>query len=223
MLPKRLPVLLAVVSLPAVAILAWWGIVRLDLQRTPPPRWSVPAKGQICYGDADLAGARPGDPPPQPASDAPPGTLSPDRAALIAHHVINRQIGSPNLQYAFMYGEGPTLVQANFPDGKQRLAWRSISLITEDEYGMSGVAAAVYLDAATGEPLALVRGISVCEPSWSPLLRVATNKYFWQVWLQTGGLLLLLAAYVVVVLLIAGVAAGVGWLRLRRSQRRRPA
>lgn len=220
--PKRLLVLLAVVSLPAVAILAWWGVVRLDLLRTPAPRWSVPAKDQICYGDVDLAGARPGDPPPE-VSEAPPGILSPDRAALIAHHVIDQQIGSPNLAYVLMYSEGPTLVQATFPDGIRRLAWRIINLITQDEYGMSGVAAAVYLDAGTGEPLALVRGISVCEPSWSPLLRIEPNVYFWQIWLQTEGLPLLLAFYVVVVLLIWGAVAGLRWLRLRRRLHRRPA
>ncbi len=221
--PKRLLALLAVVSLPAVAILVWWGIVRLDLQRLPAPRWSLPAKDQICYEDADLAGARPGDPPPERVADSPPGTISPDRAAFIAYHVIDRHFGSPNLQNALTYGEGPTLVRATFPDGQPRLAWRIISLLTEDEFGMSGVAAAVYLDAGTGEPLALVRGIRVCEPSWSPLLRVTTNEYFWQTWLHTAGLPLLLAFYVVVVLLIAGVVAGLRWLRLRRGLRRRPA
>ncbi len=220
--PKRLLVLLAVVSLPAVAIVAWWGIVRLDVLRMPAPRWSVPAKDQICYGDVITVGARPGDPPPE-VSETPAGILSPDRAALIAYHVMARQVGSPDLVYVLMYSEGPTLVQATFPDGVRRLAWRFVSLITQDESGMSGVAAAVYLDAGTGEPLALVRGISVCEPSWSPLLRIEPNQYFWQIWLQTEGLPLLLAFYVVVVLLISGVVAGLRWLRLRYRLHRRPA
>lgn len=49
------------------------------------------------------------------------------------------------------YGEGPTLVQATFPDGERRLAWRRTDLISEGEMGMSGVAATVYLDAVMGE------------------------------------------------------------------------
>jgi len=84
-------------------------------------------------------------------------------------------------------------VQATFPDGKRRLVSRRISLMSQDELGMSGVAAAVYLDAATGEPLALIRDLFVCEPSWSPLFAYVDNKYVLRVWLQMSGQLVLLA------------------------------
>jgi len=118
---------------------------------------------------------------------------------------------------SFLYGEGegPTLVRATFPDGKRRLAWRRTSLISEDDIGMSGVAAAVYLDAATGAPLALVRDIYVCEPSWSPLFLSSNNEVHWAVWLQTSGQFLLLALYVAVVLFVVGVVLGIRWLRVR--------
>lgn len=214
--------LILLLSLPAVALLAWWGIVRLDLQRTPAPRWDLQAMGVICWGDHDLAGARPGDPPPQPVPQAPPGTLPAGRAALIAWHVLHEHGGVQALQPFLFYGEGPTLVQATFPDGERRLAWRRTNLISEDDTGMSGVAAAVYLDAATGEPLALVRDISVCEPSWSPLFLNVDNRYLLAVWLHTSGQLVLLALYGSVVLLIGGVVAGIRWLRARRRRSASP-
>ena len=83
---------------------------------------------------------------------------------------------------------------------------------------MSGVATAVYLDAATAEPLALVRGISVCEPSWSPLFLFAVNKRSMTVWLQTFGPFALLGLYVALVLLVVGMALGIRWLRTRRNR-----
>ena len=218
---RRAPFLIALLSLPAMALLAWWGLVQLDLQRIPAPRWDLQARGMICWGDYELVGARPGDPPPQRVSETPPGTLPASRAALIAWHVIRKHTGGQDLSSFPFYGQGPTLVQATFPDGEQRLAWRRVSLISEDEHGMSGVAAAVYLDAATGEPLALIRDIPVCEPSWSPLfLSSGSDKYLLTVWLQTSAQFVLLALYVAVVLFIVGVMLGIRWLR---AKRRRPA
>jgi hypothetical protein len=85
--------------------------------------------------------------------------------------------------------------------------------------GMSGVAAAVYLDAVTGEPLALVRDISVCEPSWSSLFMSPSNKHYLSVWMQTFGQFVLLGLYIPIVLLVAGVIFSVRWLRARRGHR----
>ncbi len=215
---KRLAVIIGLLSLPAVALLVWWAVVQIDLGRTPAPRWDLPAQGSICWGDIELAGARPGDPPPE-KSEIAPGIISPGRAALVAQYLVDKYVGGQDLWQSWMYGEGPTMVSATFPDGVSRLAWRRIALISQTEDGMSGVAAAVYLEANTGQPLALVRGISVCEPSWSPLL-MGGNAHFLTVWLQTSGQFALLAIYVALVLLVAGVVFGVRWLR---SRLRRPA
>jgi len=216
---KRRVVIIAVLSLPVVALLAWWEMVQLDLRRIPEPRWDVPAKGSICWGDSNLPGARPGDPPPE-LSEIPPGIVSPGRAALVAQYVIRKYAGGQAMPNDLLYGEGPTLVRATFPDGASRLAWRRISLLSEADDGMSGIAAAVYLEAATGKPLAVVRGISVCEPSWSPLFGPGGSPHFLTVWLQTSGQFVLLAIYAALVLFIAGVVFSVRWLR---SKRRRPA
>jgi hypothetical protein len=221
LLSKRIRLLIVLLCLPVVALLVWWGAVQLDLQRTPAPRWDLPALGMICWGDYDLAGARPGDPPPERVSETPPGTLPAGRAALIARHTFDKYVGGLDLNSFLLYGEGPTLVHATFPDGKTRLAWRCISLISEDDMGMSGVAAAVYLDATSGEPLALVRDIVVCEPSWSPLF-LSQGEYRFRVELQTSGQFVLLALYVAVVLLTAGVVSGIRWLRARHRRPVRP-
>lgn len=218
MLTRCIWLRIALLSLPVVALVAWRGIVQLDLQRIPAARWNLPAKDNICYGDRNLIGTRPGDPPPERVSETPPGTLSADRAALIAWHVIRKHTDVQPLQ-SFLYGEGPTLVRATFPDGERRLAWRRTLLISEDDIGMSGVAAAVYVDAATGEPLALVRDIYVCEPSWSPLFLSPSNEYHWAVWLQTSCQFVLLALYIAIVLLVVGVMFGIRWLRARCSRR----
>jgi hypothetical protein len=218
LLTRRIWLRIALLSLPAVALVAWRGIVELDLQRIPPVRWDLAARGSICYGDHNLIGTRPGDPPPERVSETPSGTLPADRAALIAWQVIRTHVGIQPFQ-SFLYGEGPTLVQATFPDGERRLAWRRTFLISEDDMGMSGVAAAAYVDAATGEPLALVRDIHVCEPSWSPLFMSSSNETYWAVWLQTSGQFFLLALYIAVVLFVVGVILGIRWLRTRRRGR----
>lgn len=218
MLTRRIWLRIALLSLPAVALLAWRGIVQLNLQRIPAARWDLPARDSICYGDRDLIGTRPGDPPPERVSETPPRTLPADRATLIAWHVIRTQVDvHPFIN--FLYGEGPTLVRATFPDGERRLAWRRTLLISEDDMGMSGVAAAVYLDAETGEPLALVRDIYVCEPSWSPLFMSGSMNHHLTVWLLTFGQFYLLALYVAIVLLVAGVIFSIRWLRARRGRR----
>jgi hypothetical protein len=222
LLTRRIWLRVALLSLPAVALIAWRGIVALDLRRIPPARWNLEARDRICYGDRDLVGTRPGDPPPERVSETPPGTLPADRAALIAWHVIRKHTNVQPFQgssYGFLYGEGPTLVQATFPDGERRLAWRRTLLIGQDDMGMSGVAAAVYLDAATGEPLALVRDIYVCEPSWSPLFMSSSIEYNLSVWLQTFGQFVLLGLYIAIALLVVGVIFGVRWLRARRRRR----
>ena len=215
---RRTYLFVALLSLPAVALLAWRGVVHLRLQRIPDPRWDLPAQGVICWGDNDLAGARPGSSAPERVSETPSGVYPASRAALVAWHVIHRETGPGAVQHAFLYGEGPTLVQATFPDGEQRLAWRRISLISEDDMGMSGIAAALYLDAVTGEPLALVRGISVCEPSWSPLFMSADSGHAVTVWLQTSGPFALLALYATTVLFALAVSFGIRWLRARRRR-----
>lgn len=221
---KRTWLIAGFLSLPGLALLAWWVSVQVYLQQIPPPRWVLPARDAIfCCSHEDI-GASPGDPPPERVSETPPGTLPAGRAALIAQHVINQHIGGQDLFSFFFYGQGPTLVQATFPDGERRLAWRRVSLISEDEQGMYGVAAAVYLDAATGEPLALVRDIPVGEPSWSPLFYDIDNQYALRVWLQMSGQFVLLALYVAVVLFIVGVVlgirgvvSGIRWLRRHKK------
>ena len=227
MLPTRRALFLIALSLPVIALLLWWGIVQWDLQRLPPPRWVLPARGAIfcCSHDSVFPGASPGDLPPERVTETPPGTLPAERAALIAQHVINQHIGGQDLPSFFTYGQGPTLVRATFPDGERRQAWRRVSLISQDEHGMYGVAAAVYLDAATGEPLALVRDIPVGEPSWSPLFYDIDNKYALRVWLQMSGQFVLLALYVAVVLLVVavvlgirGMVSGIRWLRAKRRR-----
>ena len=218
MLTRRIWLRIALLSLPAVALIAWRGIVQLNLQRIPAARWDLEARDNICYGDRNLIGTRPSDPLPERVSETTPGTFPADRAALVAWHVIRTQVDVEPFQ-GFLYGEGPTLVQATFPDGERRLAWRRTLLISQDDMGMSGVAAAVYVDAATGEPLALVRDIYVCEPSWSPLFMSSGYEYHLAVWLQTSGQFYLLALYVAIVLLVAGVVFSIRWLRARRGRR----
>jgi hypothetical protein len=134
--------------------------------------------------------------------------------------VIAKHVDAKAPQSVFLYGEGPTLVWATFPDGMRRLAWRRISLISQDDMGMSGTAAAVYVDARTGEPLALVRDIYVCEPSWSPLFLASDNEAILVAWLQTSGPSVLLIFCLAAALFTTGLVLGIRWLRVRFGRRR---
>jgi len=104
---KRAPFLIALLSLPAMALLAWWGIVQFDLQRIPAPRWDLQARGMICWGDYDLVGAGLGDPPPECVSETPPGTLPADCAALIAQHVLHKYVGGQDLFFSSFLAKAP--------------------------------------------------------------------------------------------------------------------
>jgi hypothetical protein len=168
-LTRRVRLLILLLSLPVVELLAWRGIVQLSLLRVPALRWDVQAQRNISGNIPGLAAGTPDAPRSEWVSETPPGTLPADRAALIAWHVIQKHVRDKDFQSVYLYAEGPTLVRVTFPDGVQRLAWRRISLVSQDSSGMIGTAAGVYLDARTGEPLALVRDIHVSEPSWGPL------------------------------------------------------
>jgi len=144
--------------------------------------------------------------------------LSADRAALTAWRVIQKHVRDRAFHSVFLYAEGPTLVRATFPDGVQRLAWRRISLVQQDSSRLIGTAAAVYLDAWTGEPLVLVREIYVSEPSWGPLFFGSANRTGFKVWLNTSAPPILLALYLVTVLLIAGLVLGIRRLRARHAR-----
>ena len=96
MLTGRIWLRIALLSLPAVALIAWRGIVQLDLQRIPAARWDLEAGDNIYYGDRNLIGTKPGDPPPELVSETPPGTFPADRAALIAWHVSGWRGDAPS-------------------------------------------------------------------------------------------------------------------------------
>jgi hypothetical protein len=189
----------------------------LSLLRVPAPRWDVQAQGAISGTIPGLAATKPGAPRSERVSQPPPDALPADRAALIAWRVIQKHVRDKAFHSVFMYAEGPTLVRTTFPDGNQRLAWRRISLVNLDSSYMIGTAASVYLDARTGEPLALVQDIYVSEPSWGPLFFGSANRAGLKVWLQISAPLVLLALYLVTVLLIVGMVLVIRHLRARRA------
>ena len=105
-------------------------------------------------------------------------------------------------------GDGPHLVAGTFPDGQQRLAWK-VMRVTEVDRGVTfGVASTVFIDAMTGDPLLLVTGVQVSDPT------VLYSDPELLVWLAMRWLpVYALAGYLVLVGLIAIATRLWGWLR----------
>ena len=116
---------------------------------------------------------------------------------MLAERVLTKQIGS----YGYIFSDGPTLVQATFPDNQQRLSWAYVVVLDAGGFTLLGDAAIVYLDALTGEPLALVSNLTVGDPQMvcSSNFVLAPVALLWPVvFLYVCGLAVLLAVVAVV-------------------------
>jgi hypothetical protein len=139
----------------------------------------------------------------------PLGVISHHRATQIAWHVVDEVAGGVFIDDVWVYREGPTLVEATFPDGKQRLAYRWEAMVSVKYHFTQGESARVYLDAKTGDPLVLITGLGVADPMYNdrldyvPLWSLPVHSDFYRI---PGLFYLQLAGGLVVIVL------GVRWL-----------
>jgi hypothetical protein len=178
--------------LPALLLLGWWLGIQVFLRSLPQAPWVLAARTGI--SNNDLSGAALGG--AQPAPDvAGLDVIPPRRAALIAWQMLTGSAG-----HNVTLNDGPTLMVVTFPDGKARLAYRAIALVSADPGGLAATAAAAYLDAVDGTPLAVLESIHVAGSDIAAL-SVPAEASIW-VQLMRNMPLILLGLYLVLIALL---------------------
>ena len=92
------------------------------------------------------------------------------------------------------------MVERQFPDNQSHLAWVYGEGRITDQIGMSAAAEVVYIDAATGDPLLLIKDIHAGDPSFTCSQLHNTDKVQQVVLYLTA--LLISAAYLVAAILV---------------------
>jgi len=178
--------------LPVLFLMAWWTGVQVYLLSLPYPQWVLAAR--IGISDSDLSGANLGGAQAVP-ENVDLEVIPPRRAALISWQMLKDTTG-----YSVTLNAGPTLMVVTFPDGQARLAWRSIALVSISPDGLSASAAAAYLDATNGTPLAVIQNISVTGSDIAALAAPAESSIW--VLIMRNLPLILLGAYLMVIALV---------------------
>lgn len=130
----------SLIVLPALILLGWLIAAQFPIWTAPQPDWFAPDTPGVCAAVAALQtynAVRAGDTPAVSSAEAVKRA-----AAVVERHYRQTAAAVSN----------PLLVRARFPDG-ERLAWL---LTAQLERG----AAVTYIDAQTGEPLALITALS---------------------------------------------------------------
>jgi len=198
-----------IISLPIIALL---GSVLYDqalFWTTPLPRWLVSMGGRAipCQIASRLAAF---DFEVKPVEEVQSAQVSLEQATSIADRVLARRFGS----YP-QFGHTPLLVRMTLPDGRQRLAWYQFEL-TEDRTGVTYLdvkAAAVFVDALTGDPLMLVTDMVFGDPSMSGC---GVTWYFPLSRKQTDDLSLL-ETYLLVLAFVVWLGGVVTWWLVREN------
>lgn len=188
-------------SLPGLLLAISWINLQITRSQIAEPRWVNPGERFDEVRSTELM-------------SKPRGVISPIRATQIAWHVVDEVAGGVYISSGLVYSEGPTLVEATFPDGKQRLAYRWEAMVSIFDTAQ-GESVRVYLDAKTGEPLVLITAIFVADPfmnerlDYGLLLLLPVNSDFYRF---RGLLYLLISGGLVVIVLSARWL----WGRLRK-------
>jgi len=207
MLPRTIRLVIAVLLVLLPVVLFWVILPYFDPARIvadkfhPTPRWVEDGRR---YGTC---------------TEAMRGTRMPNRlvdvdeirAARIGAGVIESQTNLYTIAGRNVTVFPPVLVERSFPDGQSRLAWVYGQGRITDQYAMSAWAEFVYIDAATGEPLLLIKDMFAGDPNFTCSQLFLSDDWVKQVTLYFGGILVT-GLY----LLIVGGAA----LFLRRRSRR---
>ncbi len=148
----------AALAAPALILLLWWGIGVLAARATAPPRWVIPTAGMYAgscaaAADLDVFDTRPA----QPGASV---TISAEQARRRA----DRLILNAGARGVAVFGGGPSLITAVFPDGQERAAWFRVLVLDTGPDGTLGAASVAYIDASTGEPLLLLTGVQIGDP-----------------------------------------------------------
>lgn len=179
--------------LPVILLLAIWLAVKIYFYLLPPPLWVLSASAAIS-GDSLKGAELPTSGQPQ-AAPLTGETIPSWRAALASWKMLNDQTNKD-----VVINNGPSLVIASYPNGLTRLAWRSISLVSSSEDGATGIAVAAFVDADTGQPMAVIHDIPVYNPHQSALSGISFVSR--NVLLLRNGPLILMGFYLIFMAII---------------------
>ena len=201
---------IALLLIPIGALLLWWLGAQIYMRLIPTPLWVMQSRGVISSLEMDMSSA---GAPGSTALAVPVAEhrIPSRRAALISWQVMRRQAG----QNVTIH-DGPSLVIISYPDGLQRLTWRSIALLGLPAGGTRGIGMAAYVDAASGDPLAVVEDIVFVDPALSALTRPSDAAY-WVIFMTNGPLFLLGGYLILLALILLLLSALRSWGRMRKK------
>jgi hypothetical protein len=154
--------IISIVALPMLIALGWLLYQQILVWTIPKPQWVISRTDWTvgrCIDAADLPSYWVAHPDP---GDIPPDAIPADEAREIADRVISRHRWAFGEGF-YVYSLGPEAVFAALPDGQQRLVWFRVVVTERGQADTAGEAAAVYLDAMTGEPLVLITAVTVTD------------------------------------------------------------
>ena len=172
----------SLISVPALILLGWLIAAQLPIWTAPQPDWFAPDTHGVCAAVAALRtynAARANDTPPVASVEA---VRRAD--ALFEQHYQQTATGLGD----------PLLVRARFPNA-ERLAWLFTAGLSEDG------AAVTYIDAQTGEPLALITALSPANECALNIRRALIDAVKSPPFLLLVGYIALLVVLFVVILL----------------------
>jgi hypothetical protein len=182
----------AAISLPIVTLLGWLTYQQIPIWTTPKPLQIVSRQGRIYDSCVDAAAFG----TYKPVEDSQATEITAEQARIIANRVAARQ-------YGFFWSwnrYGPLLVRTD--SHSKQLAWCYVMIIDERDWQLSGESAAIYLDAQTGEPLALVTDFRVQNPQERGCNGVGVDTQpLWGRWVAVALLVLYLSVLGIVGLL----------------------
>lgn len=203
MRPSRL-IFLALAFVPALLLASWFVYERAPVWFSATPAWLNPSGESAIPGACEALNAlkvyRGRFVAESAALDA--DTARARANTAIAEHYALPAGGTAHTRHA-------ALVRATFPDGGERLVWLALADLAPGAEGRLDKAAVVFVDAQTGDLLALHTAMSASDPrvacGGGPVSRRALLREYLPLLLALGWL---------------GLAA-FGWILIRLRRRRR--
>ncbi len=143
-------------------------------------------------------------------------TIDSARAARIGAGVVQSQTDLHTLSGRPIGDFTPILLTRDFPDNQSHLAWAYGEGRRVDTTGLEARAEIVYIDAATGEPLLLIKNIVIFDAGFTcPQIDEIDQNHFQK---KAQQMIVQLAAVVITVLyLIVAVVLGIRFYRRRHA------
>ena len=186
-------------SLPALVLLGWFVFEQAPSWFPSAPRWLQVTSGEAVSGACEaMASVRAYS--GRFVSEG-GSSVSADDARARTDEIVAQTYDLPTGDYVEAQ---PSLVRATFPDVGERLAWLAVANLDAGGETRLGKASVVYLDAQTGEPLAVITAVAVTDAREAcggpPISRRVLLRQYLPLLALVGYGVIVLAGYAVVAL-----------------------